>query len=31
MMAMIPAWVIEKVHAILSSIDFGGMAPPPFH
>ena len=31
MMAMIPTWVIDKIHAILSSIDFSGMPAPPFH
>ena len=31
MMAMIPMWVVDKVHAILSAINFNGTPPPPFH
>jgi|GEM_PF-6519712 len=31
MMAMIPMWVVDMVHAILIAIGFKGMPPPPFH
>lgn len=30
-MAMIPIWVVEMVHEILTAIGFPGTPPPPFH